>query len=249
MKIGGAVALVTGGSGGLGRSICKALNERGVSLAVGYMDGGDRAADVCENIKASGGKAIAVKMDQSDESSVADAVAEVVDAFGSLDILVNNAAMAKGVPFPDLEALSSEIWDTTMQVNLRGPWLVSKHAAPHLKSSDWGRVVNVAAMAGMKPMGASIAQSVSKAGTIQLTRCLAVALAPDVTVNCVAPGLMEGTELTKNISDAFLDTFKSQSVLGATTSLEDVAGQVVQFCRSDTITGQTLVIDGGVFFH
>lgn len=249
MKIDGAVALVTGGSGGLGRSICKALAESGVSLAVGYMDGGERAADVCESIKASGGKAIAVKMDQSDESSVANAVAEVMDSFGSLDILVNNAAMAKGVPFADLEALSSEIWDTTMQVNLRGPWLVSKHAAPHLKSSVWGQIVNVAAMAGMKPMGASIAQSVSKAGTIQLTRCLAVALAPDVAVNCVAPGLMEGTELTKNISDAFLETFKSQSVLGATASLEDVAGQVVQFCRSETITGQTLVIDGGVFFH
>lgn len=98
-------------------------------------------------------------------------------------------------------------------------------------------------------MGASIVQSVSKAGAIQLTRCLAVALAPEVTVNCVAPGLMEGTELTKNISDAFLDSFKSKSVLGATTSLDDVAGQVVQFCRSETTTGQTLVIDGGVFFH
>lgn len=249
MKLEGAVAVVTGGSGGLGRSICKALAEHRVSLAVGYLDGGERAADVCENIRAAGGNAVPVRMDQSDESSVKDAVAEVVDAFGSLDILVNNAAMAKGVPFPDLDALSSDLWDTTMQVNLRGPWLVSKHAAPHLKSSDWGRIVNVSAMAGMKPMGASIAQSVSKAGAIQLTRCLAVALAPDVTVNCVAPGLMEGTELTKNISDAFLDSFRSQSVLGETTSLEDVAGQVIQFCRSDTITGQTLVIDGGVFFH
>ena len=241
--------MVTGGSGGLGRSVCTALAESGVSLAVGYMEGAERAAELCEKIQASGGKAISVRMDQSDESSVADAVAEVVDTLGALDILVNNAAMAKGVPFPDLDALSSEIWDTTMQVNLRGPWLVSKLAAPHLKSSNWGRIVNVAAMAGMKPMGASIAQSVSKAGAIQLTRCLAVALAPDVTVNCVAPGLMEGTELTKNISDVFLDGFKSQSVLGATTSLEDVAGQVAQFCRSDTVTGQTLVIDGGVFFH
>ena len=98
-------------------------------------------------------------------------------------------------------------------------------------------------------MWARIAQSVSKAGAIQLTRCLAVALAPDVSVNGVAPGLMEGTELTKNISDAFRDGFKSQSVLGATTSLDDVAGQVVQFCQSETITGQTLVVDGGVYFH
>lgn len=182
MKIDGAAALVTGGSGGLGRSICQALAESGVSLAVGYLDGGGRAATVCEKIIASGGKAIPVRMDQSDETSVENAIAEVVEAFGSLDILVNNAAMAKGVPFPDLDALSSELWDTTMQVNLRGPWIVSKHAAPHLKSSDWGRIVNVAAMAGMKPMGASIAQSVSKAGAIQLTRCLAVAMAPDVTL-------------------------------------------------------------------
>lgn len=190
-----------------------------------------------------------MRLDQSDETSIAQAIGRVSTELGSLDILVNNAAMAKGVPFANLDALSSEKWDATMQVNLRGPWLVSKHAAPLLKSSSWGRVVNVAAMAGMKPMGASIAQSVSKAGAIQLTRCLAVALALDITVNCVAPGLMEGTELTKNISDAFLDGFRSQSILGATTSLEDVAGQVVQFCRSSTITGQTLVIDGGVFFH
>ena len=249
MKLEGAVALVTGGSGGLGKAICKALAESGVSVAVGYKDGRDRADQVCESIAASGGKAVPVGLDQSSETSIKAAIDEVVEAFGGVDILVNKAAMAKGVPFPDLDALSTDLWDTTMQVNLRGPWLVSKYAAPRLKASKWGSIVNIAAMAGMKPMGASIAQSVSKAGTIQLTRCLAVALAPDVSVNCVAPGLMEGTELTKNISDAFRDGFKSQSVLGATTSLDDVAGQVVQFCQSETITGQTLVVDGGVYFH
>ena len=249
MKLEGAVALVTGGSGGLGTAICKALAESGVSVAVGYKDGRDRADQVCESIAASGGKAVPVGLDQSSETSIKAAIDEVVEAFGGLDILVNNAAMAKGVPFPDLDALSTDLWDTTMQVNLRGPWLVSKQAAAHLKASKWGSIVNIAAMAGMKPMGASIAQSVSKAGTIQLTRCLAVALAPDVSVNCVAPGLMEGTELTKNISDAFRDGFKSQAVLGATTSLDDVAGQVVQFCQSETTTGQPLVVDGGVYFH
>lgn len=249
MDLTGSVALVTGGSGGLGRHICKALSNHGATIAVGYLNGHARANEVCGDIAAAGGDAFAVKLDQSDEASIAEAVSCIVQKLGSLDVLVNNAAMAKGVPFPDLEGLSSEIWDTTMQVNLRGPWFLSKHAAPHLKASKWGRIVNIAAMAGMKPMGASIAQSVSKAGTIQLTRCLAVALAPDVTVNCVAPGLMEGTELTKTISDEFLDGFKSQSVLNRTTLLEDVAGQVVQFCRSETVTGQTLVVDGGVFFH
>jgi len=249
MDLTGSVALITGGSGGLGRHICHALSQSGATIAVGYLTGADRASAVCADITAAGGSALPIKLDQSDEGSVAEAIAHVVAELGGLDIVVNNAAMAKGVPFPDLEALSLDIWDTTMQVNLRGPWLVAKAAAPHLKSSRWGRIVNVAAMAGLKPMGASMAQSVSKAGTIQLTRCLAVALAPDVTVNCVAPGLMEGTELTKGISDAFRDGFKSQSILNKTTSLEDVAGQVVQFCKSDSVTGQTLVIDGGVFFH
>jgi len=249
MELDGAFALVTGGSGGLGRQICRALSNSGATIAVGYMNGRDRAKAVCDEITSDGGKAMAVALDQGNEDSIAKCISFVVQDFGALDILVNNAAMAKGVPFPDLDGLTSDIWDTTMRVNLRGPWLVSKHAAPHLKASKWGRIVNVAAMAGLKPMGASVAQSVSKAGSIQLTRRLAVALAPDVTVNCVAPGLMEGTELTKGITDAFRDGFKSQSVLDRTTSLEDVAGQVLQFCKSETVTGQTLVIDGGVFFH
>ncbi len=89
----------------------------------------------------------------------------------------------------------------------------------------------------------------SKAGQIHLTRCLAVALAPDVTVNCVAPGLMEGTLLTANIPEAFADSFRNQSVLGRTTSLDDVAAQIVTYCISTSVTGQTAVIDGGVFFH
>lgn len=82
-----------------------------------------------------------------------------------------------------------------------------------------------------------------------MTRCLAVALAPKVTVNCVAPGLMEGTVMTQNLTDAFRDAFASQAALGTTTSLHDVAAQVVQFCQAETITGQTTVIDGGVYFH
>jgi len=249
MDLTGTRALVTGGSGGLGRLVCSALADAGTRVAVGYLDGRDRAERVCDDIAGQGGEAIAVRLDQGDQTAIDEAVGTVVGSLGGLHILVNNAAMAKAVPFPDLDALSTELWDRTMAINLRGPWLVSRAAAPHLKASGRGRIVNVSAMAGMKPMGASIAQSVGKAGVIQLTRCLAVAMAPDVTVNCVAPGLMEGTELTKGIPDAFVDGFRSQSVLGRTTSLDDVAAQVVQFCRADSVTGQTLVVDGGVFFH
>lgn len=249
MDLSNKTALVTGGSGGLGREICLALARAGANIAIAYKSGRDRADHIKAEIEGLGGSAACFELDQADETSIQASVAEVVAHFGGLDILVNNAAMAKGVPFPDLEKLTPDIWGNTMDVNLRGPFLVSRAAAPFLCASGQGRIVNIAAMAGIKPMGASIAQSVSKAALIQLTRCLAVALAPKVTVNCVAPGLMEGTELTKGISEGFLDSFKSKAVLNTTTSLQDVAGQVVQFCRGDTVTGQVLVIDGGIHFH
>lgn len=249
MDLIGRKALVSGGSGGLGRQICLALAQAGCDVAVGYHARRDRADAVAAAVRETGRDAVPVRFDQSDVDQVGAAMREAVGALGGLDILVNNAAMARAVPFPDLDALTDDLWRNTMETNLAGPWRLARAAAPHLRAARGGRIVNVAAMAGMKPMGASIAQSVSKAGVIQLTRCLAVALAPDITVNCVAPGLMLGTELTRNVPDFVREGFARQAVLGTTTSLADVAGQVVQFCRSDTVTGQTAVIDGGVFFH
>ncbi len=243
------VAFVTGASGGLGRAIAEHLADAGAQIAIGYRTGTERAEATAASVRAKGVKAEIVAFDQADPASIEAAVSDVIGTFGRLDILINNAAVAKGVPFPDLDGLTPDLWDWTMTANLRGPFLLARAAAPHLKASGSGRIVNVAAMAGLKPMGASIAQATSKAGLIHMTRCLAVAMAPEVSVNCVAPGLMEGTVLTANIPDAFRDGFKSQSVLGQTTSLDDVAGQVVQYCRSDAVTGQTSVIDGGVFFH
>lgn len=249
MDLTGRIALVTGGSGGLGRQICLALSAAGCEVAIGYHSGAARAKSVRDAMAETGRTGVPVALDQADGTSIANCITKTVDSLGGLDILVNNAAVAKGVSFADLDGLTEDIWDWTMAANLRGPWLLARAAAPHLARAGHGRIVNVAAMAGLRPMGASMAQSVSKAGLIQLTRCLAVALAPKVTVNCVAPGLMEGTELTRNISDAFRAGFTAQAALGTTTSLADVAGQIVQFCRADTVTGQTVVIDGGVHFH
>lgn len=249
MDLTGKRAFVTGASGGLGRQIAMSLAAAGCDVALGFHKGQDRVDAVADAITDLGRRGTPVSFDQGDETSIQSGVEQAVEALGGLDILVNNAAVVKGVRFTDLDTLGPEIWDYTMQHNLRGPWLVARAAAPHLTGSGAGRIVNVAAMAGMKPMGASIAQSVSKAGVIQMTRCLAVALAPKVTVNCVAPGLMEGTVMTQNLTDAFRDAFASQAALGTTTSLHDVAAQVVQFCQAETITGQTTVIDGGVYFH
>jgi 3-oxoacyl-[acyl-carrier protein] reductase len=243
------VALVTGGSSGLGAATAKALAGAGTNVCVTFRGNTDGAAAVCDAIEKAGRRSFSIFLDQADPASVDAAVAKTVQEFGRLDVLVNNAGKARPVPFADLTALRPEIWDDLMQTNLRGPFLVTRAAAPHLVQTGEGRIVNVAAMIGLTAAGSSIAQAVSKAGVIHLTRCLAVALAPDVTVNCVAPGLMEGTEMTKAVTREYIEAARKRAILNRTTVVDDVAEQIVRFCRADSVTGQTAVIDGGVFFH
>jgi 3-oxoacyl-[acyl-carrier protein] reductase len=133
-----------------------------------------------------------------------------------------------------------------LETNLRGPYLLSRALAPHLRAHRAGRIVNIASLAGLYPGGSSIAYAASKAGLIHLTRCLAVALAPDVTVNCIAPGLVEGTRMAQRLPDEVAEMARSQAVLGRTGSAQDIAEQAVTFCRAESVTGQVLVIDGGM---
>jgi len=246
------VALVTGGSGGLESRICSHLATEGVKVAVGYFRGEERAASVKNEIEAIGGTAIAVQLDQLDPTSVQLAIASVVSELGSLDIVINNAAIAMGghsIPLGDLDAFTPEIWDEMMAVNVRGPYLVARAAAKHLRASKWGRVVNIGSTLGHGDWYQDRPFAPSKAAVIPLTRFLAAALAPDVTVNCVAPGLMVETELGSGGAQELFDGWRKRSALGGFTSVEDVAGQVVYFCKTSTITGQSIGVDGGVHFH
>ena len=163
--------------------------------------------------------------------------------------LVDNAAWNIGIPFPELEALTVEIWDRIFDTNVRGPFQLARAAAVHMKKTGAGRIVNVASVAGLKPDGSSIAYAASKAALIHLTRCLAVALAPSITVNCVAPGLIEGTRMAERLPQPVVERARTQAVLRRTSSAADIAEQIVTFCRADSVTGQVVVIDGGAFFH
>ena len=163
-----------------------------------------------------------------------------------MDILVNNAAWNIGIPFTDLDALTADIWDRVLETNLRGPYLLARACAPHLRAHGAGRIVNIASLGGLYPASSSIAYSASKAGLIHLTRCLAVALAPDVTVNCIAPGLVEGTRMAQRMPEEVAEMERQQAVLGQVASIADIAAQAVMFCRAESITGQVLVIDGGI---
>jgi 3-oxoacyl-[acyl-carrier protein] reductase len=245
MDLAGRVALVTGGSGDVGAAVGRALAAAGADVALSYVGNTDGATKTVDAVQASGRKALAVQLDQRDPASIDAAVRRVVKRFGRVDILVNNAAWNVGIPFKDLDALTADVWDRVLETNLRGPFLLARALAPRLREHGCGRIVNIASIGGLYPMSSSIAYSASKAGLIHLTRCLAVALAPDVTVNCVAPGLIEGTRMAKRLPPEVADAARAQVVLGRTASITDIAEQVLAFCHAETITGQVMVIDGG----
>ena len=243
------VALVAGGTGTLGIAIARALARAGAHVGITYLERRDAAKESCAAVEALGRKAWSITLDQTDANAIPVAVKAVADHFGRLDMLVNNAGWNIAIPFPDLETLDPATWDRLFATNLRGPYLICRAAAPYLKASKSGRIVNIASVAGLNPGGSSIGYATSKAGLIHLTRCLAVALAPEVSVNCVAPGLMEGTRMTSRLRPETAQGARERAVLKRAASVEDVADQVVTFCRTDSVTGQVLNIDAGVFFH
>jgi 3-oxoacyl-[acyl-carrier protein] reductase len=250
MDLSGAVALVTGGNGGLGQRICHALAREGVHIAVMYAQSRDQAEGVAHELTSRHQiNAAAVSCDVTDGAAVERVVDEVTRHFGRLDILVNDAAYNKAIPFADLDGLTMEVWDKIMAVNLTGPLRLVKAVAPVMKAQGRGRIVNISSVAGLGPTGSSIAYAVSKAGLIHLTRCMAVALAPETLVNCVAPGLLEGTRATANLRREQIVNSATTSLLRKPADKDDCADMVVTMCRTETMTGQTMVIDSGRYFH
>jgi 3-oxoacyl-[acyl-carrier protein] reductase len=250
MDLKGAVAIVTGGNGGLGQRICHALAKEGVHLAVVYAQSREQAEGVARTMASSYQiNAAAFQCDLTEQAQVEKLVTDVEAHFGRLDILINDAAFNKSIPFQDLDSLTIEVWEKIMAVNLTGPLRLIKAVAPVMKRHGGGRIVNISSVAGLGPTGSSIAYAVSKAGLNHLTKCMAVALAPDVLVNCVAPGLLEGTRATANLRNEQIERASSSSLLKKAADKDDCAEMTVTMCRTETMTGQTVVIDSGRLFH
>ena len=250
MDLKGAVALVTGGNGGLGQRICHAFAREGVHVAIMYAQSRDQAECVARELVSSHKiDAAAFACDITDGAAVQALIGEVTRRFGRLDILVNDAAYNKSVPYTDLDNLTLDLWEKIMAVNLTGPMRLIKAVAPVMKAQGRGRIVNIASVAGLAPVGSSIAYAVSKAGLIHLTKCMAVALAPETLVNCVAPGLLEGTRATSNLRPEQIERSASGSLLKKAADKDDCADMVLSMCRTESMTGQTIVIDSGRFFH
>lgn len=250
MDLTGKTALITGGNGGLGQRIAHALAAQGANIAVVYAQSQTQAEDVAADLAATHRvQAHPFRCDLTDDIAIATLVANVAARFGTIDLLINDAAYNIAIPFPELDAMTPQIWDKLLAVNLTGPMRLSQAAAPHLKATGAGRIVNIASVAGLTPSGSSIGYAVAKAGLIHLTKCLAVALAPQVLVNCVAPGLLEGTRATANLRPEQVERSASTSLLKKAADKDDCADMVVTMCRTETMTGQTVVIDSGRVFN
>src|SRR5215468_79329 len=248
MDLRGAVALVTGGNGGLGQRICHALAKEGVHVAVMYARSRDQAEGVARELASRHQiNAAAFACDITDAAAVERVAGDVTGHFGRLDILINDAAYNIAIPFPDLDSMTMEQWDKIIAINLTGPMRLMKAVAPVMKAQGRGRIVNIASVSGIGPTGSSIAYAVSKAGLIHLTRCMAVA--PETLVNCVAPGLLEGTRATANLRPEQIERSATTSLLKKPADKDDCADMVVAMCRTETMTGQTVVIDSGRIFH
>lgn len=239
MNIEGKVALVTGGAKRVGRSIALALAERGAELVLHYRGSDREAQEVLALLKRAGGKPVAVQGDVSVAADVDRIVETAMQAFGRIEILVNNAAIFYRTPF---EELTEADWDRFLDVNLKGPFLLCRKIGAIMLCQGQGKIVNLADTAGQKVWAEYLPYSVSKAGVIALTAGLAKALAPHVQVNAIAPGtvlLPDGTspeERGRVVRRVPLDRLGSP---------EDIARAVVYLVESDFITGEVLRIDGG----
>ncbi len=232
----GRVALVTGAARRIGRSIALKLSAEGADVVVNYRSSKAEAEQVAAEITAAGRRALAWQADVSRRDAVLGMIAEVERTFGRLDILVNNA----GVFFPaKFEQLTEEQWDTILDVNLKSQFLCAQAAAPLLKRTGRGRIINLSSLGGLLAWPLYTHYCVSKAGVIMLTRCLARALAPEITVNSVAPGTINFPGEPPDVD------YIRRAPLRKTGTAEDIAGTVAFLAQSDFITGQVFVVDGG----
>jgi 3-oxoacyl-[acyl-carrier protein] reductase len=236
------VALVTGGSRGIGEAIAIALAKAGAALAVNYRERSQEAAAVVENIQRNGGRAAAIAADVSLAGAVRGMISDVESRLGPIDILVNNAGIAvtRG-----LDEITEEDFDRTVAVNLKSAFLCTQGVLAGMRGRRWGRIVNISSIAARGAGSISVAYNASKAGLEGLTRGYASRLAPEgVTVNAVAPGLID-TEMGKPLIEAGVI---ARIPVGRSGTGEEIAQAVMLLVRDGFITGQTLAVNGGGLF-
>ena len=234
----GKTVLVTGAAKRIGRAIALALAERGANVAITYLDSQIEAEQTVHALAAHDVDALAVRCDLSDPESIQQTVASVIDEFGQLDLLVNNAGIFAS---EILEDISVQQWDSMFTTNTRAPFLMAKAAHPHLRAAR-GRILNIGSLGGLHPWATHAHYCTSKAALHMLSQTMAKAWAPEISVNCVAPGMIVQGEV-----DEAYEHFARKTPMKRNGTAHDVAAAAIFFATAPHfITGQILAVDGGL---
>ncbi len=252
MELTGRVALVTGGAGGIGGAVARVLARGGISgVAINYRKSAQSAEELAGEIERGGVKAIAVQADIQQDEQVRAMIGRVRNEFGRLDILVNNAGVTQWVKLGDLDGLTDSVWDEILDVNVKGAFRCTR-AAAGLLAEHQGMVVNVSSISGVLAPStmSSLAYGTAKAALIYMTRGLAVALAPDVRVNCVAPAFTDTPWMSEHFGADYEQVIAKASAgfpLRRIATPDDIASAILGLIAGgDFVTGQTLIVDGGL---
>jgi 3-oxoacyl-[acyl-carrier protein] reductase len=241
-------ALVTGGATGIGRAAVLALARAGYDVCINYASSESAARETAKQAETAGARTLLVKCDVSDERAVRKMVSSIETAFERLDVLVNNAGTTAAWKPKDLETLSLEEWDKVFAVNVRGLFQVTRACVPLLKASK-GCVVNTASIVGLRPGPQPLPYAASKAAVVNMTKTLAWNLGPEIRVNAVAPGWMEGDWMKRMLKDKYDDLMGKRAKatpLKRVVTAEDVAETMMSLVQGNRfVTGEIVVIDGG----
>ncbi|WP_342427531.1 SDR family NAD(P)-dependent oxidoreductase [Paenibacillus sp. FSL L8-0158] len=237
------VALVTGGGTGIGRAVCMALAERKATVVVNYSRSKNDAEETVRMILEKGGRAIALQADVSRDQEVRTMVDQIVQQFGTINILVNNASITHHIPMDDLEAATEEVWNDLFDVNVKGMFYCARAVAPFMKLSKQGAIVNLGSIAGQTGLGSSLPYAVSKAAVHGLTKSLARALAPDIRVNCIVPGAV-ATRWWAGREEQ-MKTLAPHLLLQRISAPEDIASMICSALAQEAMTGQIITVDSG----
>ena len=242
-------ALVTGGATGIGRAAVLHLARAGFDIALNYRTSAEAARAVAAEAEASGAKVLLLAGDVADDVQVRAMLKQVEAAFGGLEALINNAGTTISTPAKDLDTVRVEDWDRVFAVNVRGLFLVTRAAVPLLKRGENPSIVNTASIVGLRPGPQPLPYAASKAAIVSLTKQLAGALGPEIRVNAVAPGWMEGEWMERMLGDNYgrlMERRAKATPLGRCVTANDVAEAMLSLILSNRfVTGEIIVIDGG----
>ncbi|HEX4708995.1 SDR family oxidoreductase [Phenylobacterium sp.] len=239
----GRSAIVTGGGTGIGRAISIALAAQGACVTIIYARSETDAKATVEHIEGLGGRAVARRADVTDEAAVRAAIASAADAFGGLDYLVNNAGITRQLPFADLDAIDSAVWDQLFATNVKGAFFCCRAAAPYLRRQPGSAIVNIGSIAGETGYGSSIPYAVSKAALHGLTKSLARALAPEIRVNGIMPGAVRTRWWQGN--EEKMKALSGALPLQRISTPEDIADTVLMLLQAKSMTGQNIKAENG----